>query len=101
MKIVKVTYTTQAAFAAQNQANITQVMHDLQKINHPGIRYEALVAADGQSFTHFAFFQSEEAQQVLNGLASFKSFQEQLRASEPERAPKQELLTLIGSFPAQ
>ncbi len=37
MKIVKVTYTTTAEYAEQNQANIKTVMNDLQKLNHQGI----------------------------------------------------------------
>lgn len=97
MKIVKVIYTAKDEFVEQNKINIKKVMEDLKKINNPEIRYEALVAADGKSFTHFAFFQSDEAHQVLNGLDSFKYFQEQLKAKGLESPPKQELLTLVGS----
>ncbi len=97
MKIVKVTYTAKAEYAAQNQANIKNVMADLQKLNHPGINYHSCVSADGKTFIHTAFFKSEEDEKVLLGLPSFKHFQEQLKASGPEVPPKQELLTLVGS----
>ena len=97
MKIVKVTYTTKAEYAAQNQKNIQQVMVDLQKINNVNILYHACLGADGKSFIHTAFFKTEEAEQVLLTLPSFKSFQEQLKASGPETPPKQELLTLVGA----
>ncbi len=97
MKIVKVTYTTNAAYAEQNQNNIKNVMADLQKINNPGINYTSCMSADGKTFTHTAFFKSEEDEKVLFALASFKLFQEQLKASGPETPPKQELLTLVGS----
>jgi hypothetical protein len=97
MKIVKVTYTTKADFAAQNQANIKTVMNDLRKAKHPGIFYHVCLHSDGKSFTHTAFFKSEDDQKILNGLPSFKIFQEQLKASGPESAPKQELLTLVDS----
>jgi hypothetical protein len=95
MKIVKVTYTTKAEYAAQNQANIKNVMADLQKINHPGMNYNACLSADGKTFIHTAFFKSEEDQKVLNDLPSFKHFQEQLKASGLEVPPKQELLSLV------
>ncbi|GAB2588744.1 hypothetical protein [Spirosoma areae] len=97
MKIVKVIYTTKTEFTAQNQANINAVMNDLQRLNHPGINYNACLSADGKTFIHTAFFKSDEDQKVLNGLSSFKHFQEQLKASGPEVPPTQELLTLVGS----
>ena len=97
MKIVKVTYTTAPGFAENNMNNIKTVMADLQKINDPGINYNTCICADGKTFIHTAFFRSEENQAVLNELPSFRHFQEQLRSSGPEAAPKQELLTLVGS----
>ena len=97
MKIVKVTYTTKTEYAAQNKVNIGIVMSDLQKINNPGIKYNCCVGPDDKSFIHYAFFQSDEDQKVLFDLPSFKSFQEQLKASGPETPPKNELLTLVGA----
>ena len=97
MKIVKVTYTTKAEYAGQNKANIAKVMGDLQKINNPEIRYDAVVGADDKSFMHFAVFKTDDAEKVLLGLNSFKHFQEQLKASGLESPPKQELLSLVGS----
>ena len=97
MKIVRVIYTTKAEYAEQNQANIKNVMTDLQTLNNPGINYNACLSADGKTFTHTAFFNSDDDQKVLNELPSFKSFQEQLKAGGIEVPPKQELLTLVGS----
>jgi hypothetical protein len=97
MKIVKVTYTTKAGYAEQNQNNIKSVMADLQKLNHPGINYNCCLSPDGKTFTHTAFFKSDEDQKILFELGSFKTFQDQLKASMPETPPKQELLTLVGS----
>jgi hypothetical protein len=97
MKIVKVTYTTSAGFAEQNQSNIKAVMTDLQQANHKGINYNACICADGKTFIHTAFFNSDEDQKLLNELPSFKRFQEQLKASGLENPPKQELLNLVGS----
>jgi len=97
MKIVKVTYTTKAEYAEQNQGNIKKVMADLQNLNHPGINYHVCLSADGKTFIHTAFFKSDDDQKTLNELASFKNFQEQLKSSGPEVPPKQELLSLVGS----
>lgn len=97
MKTVKVTYTTTAAFAQQNQLNIQAVMAELQELNHPGINYNACLCADGKTFIHTAFFKTEEDQKTLNELPSFKTFQEQLKSGGLESPPKQELLTLVGA----
>jgi len=97
MKIVKVIYTAKAEFAEQNKSNIKNVMADLQKLNSPGINYHACVSADGKTFTHTAFFKSDEEQKILNELPSFKYFQEQLKSNGFEIPPKQELLNLVGS----
>jgi hypothetical protein len=97
MKIVKLTYTTKAEFADQNQRNIKNVMTDLQRLNHLGINYNACLSADGKTFIHTAFFKSDEDQKILNELPSFKYFQEQLKSNGFEIPPKQELLNLVGS----
>ena len=97
MKIVKVTYTTKAEYSRQNQTNIKTVMADLRAINNPGINYNSCLGPDGKTFTHTAFFNNDEDEKVLLGLPSFKTFQEQLRASGLESPPKQEILTLVGS----
>ena len=97
MKIVKVTYTTKAGYAEQNQKNIKNVMADLQKLNHQGINYNACLGADGKTFIHTAFFKSDEDQKLLNELPSFNYFQEQLKSGGLEVPPQQELLTLVAS----
>lgn len=97
MKIAKVTYTTTAGFAEQNQNNIKKVMADLRNLNCPGINYNACLSADGKTFIHTVFFNSEEDRKILSELPSFKHFQEELKASGPEVPPKPESLTLVGS----
>jgi hypothetical protein len=97
MKIVKVTYTSKAEYAEHNQSNIKKVMADLQAINNLGINYNSCLGADGKTFIHTAFFNSEEDEKVLLQLSSFIQFQQELKASGPEAPPKSELLTLVGS----
>ena len=88
MKIVKVTYTTKATFAEQNQINIRNVMTDLQKSNHPGINYTVCLSTDNKTFIHTAFFKSDEDQKLLNEMPSFKSFQEQLKSGGLDIPPQ-------------
>jgi len=97
MKIVRVVYTTKAAYAAQNKTNIQKVMSDLQAINNSDIEYTCCVGEDGKTFTHLAFFKSPEAEKVLLTLPAFKTFQEQLKASGPEKPPMQDFPELVGS----
>jgi hypothetical protein len=97
MKIVRVTYTTQPGYAAQNAGNIQQVMADLRQIGQPCIFYHVCLGADGQTFTHTAFFEQDEHQQILFDLESFQTFQQQLKASGPALPPAQEFLSLVGS----
>ena len=82
MKIVKVTYTTKAEFAEQNQSNIKHVMTDLKNANHQGINYNACLSADNKTFIHTAFFKSDEDQKLLNELPSFKTFKHNLKQVE-------------------
>lgn len=97
MKIVRVTYTLKAEFAEQNQLNIQRVMEDLQQMSNPGIFYHVCLNADGKTFVHTAFFSQVEQEQVLFALPTFQFFQNQLKSSQPEMPPKQELLHLVGS----
>ena len=97
MKIVKVIYTAKPEFVEQNIRNIKTVMNDLQQLNYPGIFYHSCLGADGKTFFHTAFYTSEDDQKLLNELPSFQRFQQELKANGIEVAPKQELLTLVGS----
>lgn len=97
MKIVKVIYTTRPEFVDQNQMNIRNVMTDLQRLHYAGINYNCCMSPDGKTFTHTAFFKAEDDQKLLNELPSFKHFQQELKSAGFEVAPKQELLTLVGS----
>jgi len=97
MKIVKVTYTVQAGYAAQNKQNIRQVMHDLKQAGHDGIRYSAYCQEDGCTFAHLAHFNSADDNRKLSELPAFQAFQKQLKAGQPVAPPKAETLELTGS----
>ncbi len=97
MKIVRVIYTAKLEYTEQNQANIQAVMADLRRLNYTGINYNACLSPDGKTFTHTAFFKSEEDHKLLNELPSFLHFQQQLKSAGFDVPPKQEQPTLVGS----
>jgi len=97
MKIIRVTYTAKPEYVEQNQANIKNVMADLQKIGNPNLNYNVCLSPDGKSFTHTAFFKTDEDNKMLLDLPAFKHFQEQLKANGIETPTKQEVLTFVGS----
>jgi hypothetical protein len=72
-------------------------MADLQKLNHQGINYNSCLSPDGKTFTHTAFFKTDDDEKILLTLPSFLHFQQQLRAEGLDAPPKQEHLTLVGS----
>ncbi len=96
-KIVRVQYTTNPEYAAHNKENISKVMSDLREINSPGIKYSTFLEPDGKTFMHFAIFENEEGEILLNALDSFKQFQMELKASGPETPPKVAHLSLVAS----
>jgi hypothetical protein len=97
MKALRVHYTTTAAFAPRNQANIAGIVKELKKLNHPGIKYSTWLLPDGKTFMHFDQFENEEAHEVLTSLASFKKFDEELWASGLEVEPVLEKVTLVAA----
>ncbi len=97
MKVVRVQYTTTAQYAPINQANIAGIVAELKQLNHPGIKYTCWLLPDGKTFMHFDQLENEDAHLVLQSLASFKKFADELWASGLEEEPKLELLGLVAS----
>jgi len=97
MKAVRVQYTTTAAFAPVNQANIAAIVQELQQLNHPGIKYSCWLLPDGKTFMHFDQFDTDESHSLLTSLASFKKFDEALWASWLEAEPVLEWITLVAA----
>jgi hypothetical protein len=97
MKIVRVQYTTTPEYAGRNKENIRQVVNELRKMDHPGIKYSAYVMSDGKTFMHFDQFENEEAHNLLTVLESFKKFSDELLNSNLEVEPKLDLLSLVSS----
>ncbi len=97
MKIVRVQYTAKQDYVETNKANISNVMEELRKLNNKEIKYSVFLAEDGRSFMHFAMFENDEGQKVLNGLESFKKFTSELQAKGLDAPPKAETMNLVNS----
>ena len=97
MKFLRIQYTVRPDFAERNKQNIAKVMQEWRASNHPEIHYSAYVLEDGKTFMHFVMFQNEDASSVISSLESFKHFQSELKAGNPEVPPKFDNLALVGS----
>jgi hypothetical protein len=97
MRATRVHYTTTAAFAPINQANIAGIVKELKELNHPGIKCSTWLLPDGKTFMHFDQFENEEAHDILISLKSFKKFDGELWASGLEADPILEHVTLVAA----
>ena len=97
MQAIRIQYTVKADFAERNKQNIAKVMEELRSSNHPDIHYSAYVLEDGKTFMHFVTFEGENQSSVISNLESFKHFQSEMKASQPEIPPKFDNLALVGS----
>jgi hypothetical protein len=97
MKVVKVTYTVNAAFAPVNMQNVMDFVEDIRALNNPAIRYISYLGQDGKTFTHIATFDNDDAQRQFLGLPSFKSFQQQRDASGLEAPENLELVEVAAA----
>jgi ectoine hydroxylase-related dioxygenase (phytanoyl-CoA dioxygenase family) len=92
--IVKASYTVKKEFVSVNQENIRAFIADLR--DHQQIRYVAFLGDDGQTFTHLAINQSDEAQKELLSLVSFQNFIKQ-RDENLVGTPRLESVSLVAS----
>lgn len=97
MKATKVQYTVQGEFAKQNASNIRDVMKDLKNLGNRDLKYSSFLLDDQKSFVHFVMTNTEEAEKILTNLPSFKKFQTELKASDPEKPPVVEKMSLVDS----
>lgn len=97
MKIVHVQYTTRAEFAGRNRENIAAVAAEVRALNLPGTVYSCYLMPDGKTFMHLDHFDSEEAHERLQAMASFKKFAEELHASGLEEQPVLALPELVAT----
>ncbi len=97
MKTVVVTYQVRPEFVERNAANIGAVMDELRSWSDPSIRYQSFRKADGVTFVHVGMYADAAAQERMTASPAFARFQQELRASEPVKAPSADWLELVGS----
>lgn len=97
MIITKVHYTVRAGYAVINKKNIARVMAQLKTLNYSDVRYSAFSDDDEKTFVHLGIYADEEAKKRFTSMASFKVFQADLLASDPETNPVVTNLILEGS----
>ncbi|ASZ15117.1 ankyrin repeat domain-containing protein [Chitinophaga pendula] len=99
MQAVKVSYTVQPSFVAQNQANIAVALEELRQQNNPDIRYHVFLDPDGQTFHHLAIYRGPEVAKALLEMPSFLEFQRQRDESGLVAPPQITPLSWVnGSF---
>jgi hypothetical protein len=95
MRRVMVRYKVKPEAVAENEELVRAVYEELQRTQPPGMRYATFQLDDGVSFVHINF--NEDTENVLTGLASFKTFQRGL-AERCDEAPKVSELREIGNY---
>jgi hypothetical protein len=92
MKVLRVQYTVRDGYAEQNKRNVAAVMQELREQGRDDIKYAVYLHEDGRTFMHFIHFNSAEAEQVVERLAAFARFRDELRPNL-EAAPKFDAFT--------
>lgn len=100
MKTSIVRYRTYPQHAEENAALVRGVFEALASARPEGLRYEALRAADGVTFTHVVTVDETLPVHPLTSLPAFQAFVAGIRArcAEPP-APAE--FQLVGRYPAQ
>lgn len=96
MTAVRVIYTVQEGYVEHNEENIRRVMSELRALNRSDVRYATFIENDGKTFMHFAIRKDGNSFD-LTTLESFKTFQRELKESQPEKPPVSTTLSLVDS----
>jgi quinol monooxygenase YgiN len=97
MITVKVTYTVNPAYVAQNKKNIDLFLTDFKQMDASGFRYQVYQLEDGITFLHFSSYRDEQIQQAVLNVPSFKAFQQQRDESGLNDSHTVEVLNLVGA----
>ena len=94
---VKVTYTVNPDFVAQNKTNIKIFLEEFKKLNPSDFKYDVFLCDDGITFLHLSSYKNEEIQNYILNVPSFKNFQKERDESGLDNSHKFEMLKHIGS----
>jgi hypothetical protein len=95
MKRVIVRYKVKPEGVAENEELVRAVYEELHETQPTGMRYATFKLDDGVSFVHINF--NDDTENVLNGLASFNAFQQNI-GERCDEAPKVSALSEVGSY---
>ena len=96
MKKIFVRYKVRPDKAAENESLVRDVYKQLQERQLAGFHYATFKLADGVSFVHIAFADTDEADAAFNSLPAFKEFQANIK-DRCEEPPAAGLITVVGS----
>lgn len=97
MERYMVRYKVKPERASENENFIKEVFKQLQNESPAGIRYAAFKQDDGVSFVHIASIETEDGENPVSTLSSFKAFLSEIkeRCDEP---PVLSELDEVGSY---
>jgi hypothetical protein len=97
MRNVLVRYQTKPDQGDENQRLVEQVFEELHEQRPDRLRYAAFRLADGVTFVHVAFLETEDGSNPLTQTTAFPAFQRDIaaRCSEP---PAAQDASVVGSY---
>lgn len=97
MRAVVVRYQTNPDAGDENQRLVERVFGELNDRDPGGVRYATFRLADGVSFVHIAFVETEDGSNPLGTIEAFAAFQRELgdRCAVP---PAAQDATVVGSY---
>ncbi len=97
MKKIFVRYKVKTDKVTENETLVKEVYKQLHANKIDGFHYTTIKLADGVSFVHIAFVDTEEANTTFNQLPAFKNFQANIK-ERCEELPAATQFTVIGSY---
>jgi len=94
-KIIR--YKLKADRAAENEQLVKAVFRQIHDQKPEGVRYAVYKLADGVSFVHIVFYETEEAHLAFTSLPAFRDFQAQAK-DRFEESPVVSEAEEIGSY---
>ena len=96
-KVAIVTYRVLKENLEENKKYIEAVFEHLEDSSPADVKYASTIADDRLTFTHIAYFTSDEGRKALTESDEFKEFQANL-ASRCEILPEVKICDIVGSF---
>ena len=98
MKKVLVRYKVNTGKVTENEILVKEVYKELHETKVDGFHYATFKLADGVSFVHIAFADTEKANTEFNNLPAFKNFQANIKDRCEEPPVVTQLMEIIGSY---